>query len=239
MKRIPLFIAALFLIIAANAQENKPEAGKTGLGFSMTNGLGNRISLSHYLATGLEAGIQLGLNQSKSNNSQTDSLNITTTSGTKRGIQNVTTTSQAMTATVVPFILKHAPLESNIDAFLGVQVPITFGTTNKTTSKTETTTTDFLRLTDLETNNPGSTSIGVNLVFGCQWFFYKNLGLGAICGLGISTTSQKGDMTTTQTTTNSGTANPSNTNTTTKTISIRNFKSSGISTFNGMDKETL
>ncbi len=232
MKRILLFIAALSMILTTIAQDNKPAPGKIGLGFSLSNGLGNRISFSKMLNGGLEAGLQLGINQTNTKSAQTDSVTVATDSGSKRGLQTVSSTNNSMSITLIPFILKHAELATNLDAFVGLQLPIIFGSGSKSTSNTKTFLTDFSREVNGITKQPSTYSFGVNLVFGCQWFFYENLGMGAICGLGFSSSGSKGDIDFTQTTSNSGSLNPSTTNSTINTLSIRDNKSSSLSTFN-------
>ncbi len=202
MKRIYTIIAAMTLLTVAFAQDNKPEAGKTGVGFSLTGGVSNRLVISRTL----------------------------------KGLRVVNTVNPSFTYTVIPFILKHADIASNIDAFIGLQVPITMTNTSKVTSSTKVTATDYMQDMSSTSTNPSSHTVGANLVLGCQWFFVKNLGIGAICGLGFSSTGSKGNIESTSTSTTTIT-NGSTTTTTTitsNTLSIQDNKTSRVFTFNNI-----
>ena len=235
MKRIFTIIATLTIFIASNAQDNKPEPGKTGVGFSIIGGVGNRLVLSRTIKNGLEPGIQLGFNQSKTKNSFIDSVNVNTTQGNRTALRTATFTTSGMELTVIPFILKHADIASNIDAFVGLQVPLIFGPGQTTVTNTKIERADYLQEIAVEQKSPSTSSVGVNVVLGAQWFFHKNLAIGTICGIGAAFGTDKGNIESSTVTTNSGSGNPQtigNPSRTVNTISIRNFKTSSINTFN-------
>jgi hypothetical protein len=234
MKRIQTLFTLMVVFFAASAQDNKPEPGKTGIGLSMSGGVGNRVVVSRTLKGGLEPGLQFGLNHSKSNNTAGDSVTVQTNQGPERASRMNNIVNPGTAITVVPFILKHATIESNIDAFCGLQVPMTFGMAPKSTTTTTISRADYENETVSESTSPGTTTVGVNLVLGCQWFFIKNLAIGAVCGIGGSMSSSKGNIETTTTVTNSGSANPMSTVTIqpVTTSTTRDNKNTSIATFN-------
>jgi hypothetical protein len=235
MKRIYTIIFAMAFVMASLAQENKPEPGKTGIGFNILGGgFGNRISLSRRLKNGWEPGFQIGFIQNNASTSSIDSVTVFTDNGPKRGITTSTSSTPNMSLAFVPVIAKHAEIASNLDAFVGLQIPLIFGpgSTLKTNDKTQLT--DYYREVDVVKKQPSTNSFGLNIGFGAQWFFVKNLGVGAICGLGAAYTIQKGNIETTTITTNSGSLNPSSTTVTTTTLSVQNNKTTTIMSFNNV-----
>jgi len=234
MKRIYLFLIALSMISYGYSQDNKPEAGKTGIGFSVFGNIGNRIAVSRMLKGGLEPGIGIGLSQGKAKTSSIDSTSIATNQGVKMGTSTATTSTPNMSVTLVPSILKHADIASNIDAFVGLQVPIVLTSKTTTNTNTKTEVANYSREVNVDSKQPSSHTVGITIVVGAQWFFYKNLSFGTICGIGAGFTGSKGDIETTTTTTNSGSANPSNSTTTKTTLTVRDNKSTTIGTFNNV-----
>lgn len=234
MKRIYIIIFIMAMVVTTNAQENKPEEGKTGVGFCFFGEIGNRLSVSRRLKGGWEPGIQIGISQSKSSTSRIDSTIVNTDNGPKKGIITTTGSTPGTSLVFIPVIAKHAEIASNIDAFIGLQVPLIFGPGRTTTTNSKTQVTDYLNEVDVVTKQPSSNSFGLNIGFGAQWFFYKNLGLGAICGFGGAYNINKGNIETTSVTTNSGSANPSNSKVTTNTVSVLNNKTTSFTTFNNV-----
>lgn len=232
MRSFYFILAFLFLAVSAISQENKPTPGRIGVGFSINNGMGNRIAINRVLKHEFEIGFEIGFKEEKAREIVKDSVDIETTEGPSMAWREEKIITPSFNFTIVPVITKHAELASNLDAFVGLQIPLSFGSKTQATHYTKIATNDYFSDVNILTKQPATHEIGLNIIFGCQWFFYKNAALGAVCGFGATSYGMRGNCETITTTTNSGSLNPIHTTCTSKEIFIRDNRITTVNSFN-------
>ena len=232
MRSFYFTLTFLFLAVSAISQENKPTPGRIGVGFSINNGMGNRIAINRVLKHEFEIGFEIGFKEEKSREIVKDSVDIETTEGPNIAWREEKIITPSFNFTIVPVITKHASLASNLDAFIGLQFPLSFGSKTQSTHYTKVSMNNYSSEVNILNKQPATHEIGMNLIFGCQWFFYKNAALGAVCGFGATSYGMKGNCETITTTTNTGSLNPSKISGVSKEIFIRDNRVNTINSFN-------
>lgn len=218
MKKI-IFFSLLSLPFLSYAQDNKPEANSFGLeyGVIFSSTVGQSILFTGWLKNDIEVRGGLPFSFSGTNSTQDNST---------PGYTN-TTTNKSGTFTFTPSVsvVKHFPVKSKLDFFLGGSANIGFSTpTSETYSSYLTSYTNYYSFSSTETKNPITLTFGAALVGGANFFFYKNLALGADVSIGLSANTPIGKRTTTQTTIESGSANTSQEN----SVTTNSYSASGL-----------
>ena len=232
MRSFYFILAFIFIAVSAKSQENKPTPGRIGVGFSINNGMGNRIANNRVMKHELEIGFEFGFKEEKAREIIKDSIEIETTEGANMAWREEKVITPSFNLTIVPVITKHASLASNLDAFVGLQIPLSFGSKTETIHYTKIATNDYFSDVNILNKQPATHEIGLNLIFGCQWFFYKNAAFGAVCGFGATSYGMRGNCETITTRTNSGSLNPIHTTTTSSELFIKDNRITTVNSFN-------
>jgi hypothetical protein len=212
------FVSLLFFTSYAQ-DNNKPEANSFGLQYGVTfsSVVNQSVLFTGWLKNNIEVrgGLSFSVSgtNSTSNNSSSGTTNI---SVSKNG-----SFSFAPTISVV----KHFPVKSKLDFFLGGSANIGFSapTRDQYSSFTQSFT-DYYSFQSTDVKSPITLAFGAGVVGGANFFFYKNLAIGADVSIGFSGNTPIGTRTETDVAINYGSqnGNTSNYNTT------NNYKSSGF-----------
>jgi len=219
------FFSLLFFTSYAQ-DNNKPEANSFGLQYGVNfNGTVNQaVQLSGWIKNGIEIRGSMTFSYS---NSQTSSINTTNTVYTTDhtyipSVETISNSSASLTLTPTLSVVKHFPVIGNLDFYAGGG--FNFGLTIPTawTKSSNTTVADsFYSYNSTSTKGPISLNWGFSLSAGANYFFYKNLAIGADFGLGFLATNSKGNYQEQDVYINNGLLNPS-TNNSTRNVSTQN-----------------
>ena len=210
MKRISAVLVILAATLSAMAQENKPAEGAFGIGF-VEGFFPNQqnVFFSYMVKNNIEVGGTVGFQFNRNRNSTFDSLYVTGTGfqelHANRENKAVTTTANVF---ITPLFKYHFAVKNNLDVFLGANLPIGISPGTKTVNSVIVTADNYNSTGTTTTTAPVSVTVGAGVLLGCQYFFYKNLALGATANLGFSATVANGYDVTTITGSNSGSNNP-------------------------------
>jgi hypothetical protein len=197
MKKSILTIALAILFLATYGQANKPEANSFGIqyGVNFNGTVGQAVQLSGWLKNGVEVRGSMTFSYT---NSQSTSISIYPTagwSGTYYIPANETTTSSSASLTVLPAIsvVKHFPVKNNLDFFVGGSANCGFTKPTAWTKSANTEVGDsFYSYSSTNIKNPTTLNWGFSLVGGANYFFYKNLAIGADFSVGFSAANGNG-----------------------------------------------
>ena len=210
MKRVSIALLLLVGTFAVKAQDNKPTGGNFGIGYGVSFfPTEQHVNLTYYINERLEIGGTIGFQFHRHRSSTFDSVetvgnNFTTFLGNHE-TKTVTTSASVF---IAPMVLYHFPVKNNLDVYLGGNLPITIGTPTKTVNSDIVTGPNYNSTFSSATKSPVSVGIGAGLLVGCQYFFYKNLALGAEANLGFDATITNGYNVTTTSGSNTGSNNP-------------------------------
>jgi hypothetical protein len=234
MKKISIAVIILVASLSAMAQDNKPTAGCFGIGYVVGFfPVQQNVGFSYLVADNLEVGGSIGFQFNRSRNSTYDSLFVTGTNFTslaaRRENRAVTTTANVF---IAPMVKYHFNVKSNLDVFVGGVIPIGVGPGTKTVNSIIVTADNYNSTGSTTTTAPVNVSVGAGVLLGCQYFFYKNLALGATASLGFSATMADGNNVTTISDKETGSNNPGTgttiPNTTTKQFVKMETQSAGM-----------
>jgi len=210
MKRISIAVIVLISTFSAMAQDNKPVAGCFGVGYVVGFfPLQQNIGFTYMVTNNLEVGGSLGFQFNRNRNSTFDSLvvegNNFTSLPASRENRTVTTTASVF---ITPLVKYHFNVKSNLDIFVGGNLPIGVAPGTKTATSIIETADNFNSTGTTTTTGPVNVTVGLGALLGCQYYFYKNLALGATANLGFNASVADGYDKTKISGSNSGSNNP-------------------------------
>ena len=200
-KALSLISFLLLLFISAYSQDNKPEANSFGLqyGVNFNGSIGQAVQFSGWIKNGLEIRGALTFSYSSSSTENTSGssfqeVNRNNTYFYVPTIQTSTSSSASLTVTPTVSVVKHFPIKSNLDFFIGGSFSYGFTLPTAWTTNTSTTTADsFYSYTSTSSKSPITFNWGMSLLGGANYFFYKNLALGADFGIGFTASNSSGN----------------------------------------------
>ena len=216
---VVIAFASLFFFTSQAQDYNKPEANSFGLQYGVTfsNAVGQAILFTGWLKNGIEVRVGLPFNVSGTNSTSDKSTpGYINTNVNKSGTFSFTPTIS---------VVKHFPIKSKLDFFIGGSANVGFSLPTMDQYSSYTTSyTDYYSFQSTATKNPISLSFGAGVVGGANFFFYKNLALGADVSIGFLASTPTGKRTITQTTVESGSANPNQEN----SVTVNSYSASGL-----------
>ena len=210
MRKICLAFIVLTCSIAAMAQENKPVAGFFGVGYGVSFfPTAQHVNFTYIVSDKLEVGGTVGFQYIRSRSSTFDSLQIVGSNSVFLAAQEEhKTVTTAAHVFITPLVKYHFGVKNNLDVYLGANLPIGVGTGPQTVNSDIVTASNYNSTNSTTNTPPVSVSVGAGLLLGCQYFFYKNLAVGAEANLGFSTTIANGNNVTKISGSNTGSNNP-------------------------------
>lgn len=212
------FVSLLFFTSYAQ-DNNKPQANSFGVQYGVFyNGtLAQTVQFSGWLEKGLEirGGTTvsiMGENISTSESVSVYTLSNNTIPGTR------TSANKSGSVFLAPYLslVKHFPIKSKLDFFLGGMFNTSADVqTRSSYNSYDTTAQNYYHLSSTSMKNATPLSFGLSAVGGSNFFFYKDLALGADISIGYTMSTTVGSESTTNITSNSGSNNPQQTNTST------------------------
>jgi hypothetical protein len=227
MKTKMLSVLLLALSLNLCAQEKKPEPYSFGLGYGI-NFLGGggftpsqSLQLSVWLPKNFEVTFPLSFSYQGNKSSSFDSIYLMTNSGFRYIERTRSFSNKSFDFSISPGFLYHIPIKGNLDLYVGASIPISIGTSFKREEIEELSSIDYLSKSTNQYKSSVSTSVSGLVTLGCNYFFYKNLALGARASIGINAykSSSKPQVVTTIIE-NSGADNPTQ-GTTTSTTTLK------------------
>ena len=217
MKNLLLLTLVMTLFIASYAQDNKPEANSFGMqyGVNFNGAVSQSVQLSGWLKHGIEI---RGATSFAYTSSQTTTVidNNTISVSNNRRIPTIQTNyggSASLTATPSISVVKHFSATKNLDFFIGGAVSYGFTIPTANITNTTTITADsFYSYTSSSNKNPITFTWGLSILGGANFFFYKNMAIGADFGIGFGASNTNGNYVEQDIATNSGLNNTSTTN---------------------------
>jgi preprotein translocase subunit SecF len=219
-KLISSFAFLAILFFTSYSQNNKPDANSFGLqyGVVFSSAVCQAISFTGWLKNGIEVRGGLPFSVSVTNSTQDNSYpGYTSTSVNKYGTFSFTPALS---------VVKHFPLKSKLDFFIGGSANVGFSLPTRDQYSSNTNSyTNYYSFQSTDTKNPITLSFGAGVVGGANFFFYKNLALGADVSIGFSANTPIGKRTLTQTDIESGSANSNPGN----NVTTNSYSASGLS----------
>jgi hypothetical protein len=200
MKKI-IFVSILSLsFFLSKAQDNKPEANSFGMqyGVNFNGGVSQAVQFSGWLKHGLEVRGAMTFNYSDNSTSSYNGSNYMQVriNNTYSYIPTITTsssTSASLTVTPIISVVKHFPTKNNLDFFVGGAFNYGFSIpTAWSTNSSSTTADSFYSYNSTSSKGPVTFNWGLSLIGGTNFFFYKNLALGADLGIGFTASNSSG-----------------------------------------------
>jgi hypothetical protein len=212
MKKICLAFIILTASMAGMAQENKPTEGFMGVGYGVSFfPTMQHVNFTYMVSNRIEVGGTLGFLFSRVRNSTFDSLPVEGTGFvTLPGQEEKRTVTTTATVFITPLFKYHFDVKNNLDVYLGANLPIGVGTGTKTVTSDIITASNYNSAGTVTTTPPVNVSVGAGLLLGCQYFFYKNLAVGAEANLGFTATIANGNNKTVTAGSETGSNNPAN-----------------------------
>lgn len=212
-KKLASLAFATLLFATSHAQDNKPEPNSFGMqyGVNFNGTVGQAVQFSGWIKHGIE--IRGSLAFSYTNNQSSTVYNGNYTINTPDGrqlpaVETSTSSSASLTVTPTISVVKHFPLKSNLDFFVGGAASFGFNTPTAWSKNSTTEVADsFYSCNSNGSKAPVALNWGLSLVGGANYFFYKNLAIGADFGLGFSAANGNGTTESQQTEVNSGVNN--------------------------------
>ncbi|MBS1593475.1 MAG: outer membrane beta-barrel protein [Bacteroidetes bacterium] len=201
------------ILVAASltifAQDNKPGKGTVGIWYGVSFvPVTQSIYITGYVSDRVEIGGSVGVNYSHSSGSIFTPTNTYTNSGYVESQLEHRSSTTSASVSLVPMVLYHFKIKSNVDLGLGVDVPVAITTASKSTITDITTAPNYNSTTEVSSSNPAYISAGAGVVLSCKYFFYKNLAIGAMGNFGFTGSANHGSARQVATTSNSGSDNP-------------------------------
>lgn len=210
MKTKTLALLFTAFTLSLSAQEKKPELYSFGLGYGINLGAGSpsqSLQLSVWLPKNFELTFPLGFSYSSQKNRTIDS----TFTSSLIGLINVKRDQYSQTSifsfSISPGFNYHIPLKSNLDLFVGVSIPISVTQYLKSDKVVDLVGQNYSSLSKEELISTPSLNFAGKIILGCNYFFYKNLALGARAQMGFNSSSEPKLKETVITTSNSGSNN--------------------------------
>ncbi len=180
---IALLLSGITLTSAA--QDKKPAPFSFGIGYGI-NFLGGggfsptqNVNLSVWLPKNFEVTFPLTFGYRTNLNEQYDSILTNTRSGIRYVNRTRGNTTKSFSFAIAPGFNYHFPIKSNLDCYLGVSIPIDINTTLSFKTYDELSADNFNSKRNVETKFKPTVNAFGQLIFGCNYFFYSNLCLGA------------------------------------------------------------
>jgi hypothetical protein len=210
-KSIILLILTMNLFLSSHAQDNKPEANSFGLqyGVNFNGTVGQAVQFSGWLKNGLEIRGSLTfayINTQSTTLNSGYAINVPGSNEQLPAIETTSSSSASLTVTPTISVVKHFPIKSNLDFFVGGSANAGFTTSTAWTKYANTETADSF-YNSTSTKNPLTINWGLSLVGGANYFFYKNLAIGADFGVGFSASNGNGTANEQEVEVNSGAYN--------------------------------
>ena len=201
-KTIPFLVFASLLFFTTHAQDNKPEPNSFGMQYGVTFGsnITQSVLFTGWIKNNIEVRGALSFSASGNNTTQDNSYgnNISTTVYRYSNLSFLPSVS----------VVKHFPVKSKLDFFVGGSANIGFSTPTADQFNSYTQSyTNYYHFESTTTKNPMTINFGVGAVGGANFFFYKNLALGADVSLGLGASKTVGKRTTTQVNIDNGSNN--------------------------------
>jgi hypothetical protein len=201
MKKIALIVLGACMFIGT-AKAQKQAGNEKNLQVLFAPLGGNPISLNYggisfrkFNATG-DAAWRVNFFFGMNNTTEVTGQPVDTGSfSTGGGVPELDKKTSGMTFSIRPGYEKHFAGTEKLSPYIGAELAFTLVTDkveedNLATNGTNTApATDYVVLTTTKEGEKGSTTFGVNLIAGFDYYFAKNLSLGAEFGFGFSTTS--------------------------------------------------
>jgi hypothetical protein len=226
MRNFILAIALFFLCCQGFSQANKPDSSAWGLhfGYDFTRQLGSNINISKIDKSGWEFGGGIGFDFQNNNYSEEFTIDLVDTNSMPLiGISKSEGTSKRLNTSFSIFALKHFPIMSNIDVYLGVIPNIGFTPSFTNTYLSEQVAANYLSRNTLVKKLPFIFQFGANVSLGIRYFFAKRCCFGASMGIGYRASIQNGFAEYEKIIVNSGINNTQSSNS--STITKLNYKS--------------
>jgi len=202
MKKIILVALSACMFIATADAQNKQAGGEKNLqvlfsplGGSPVSLNGGGISFRKFNATGTSAwrlNVFIGLNSKTEVTGQPIDTGTFATGGGRPELDKKTS---GMTIGIRPGYEKHFTGTPNLSPYIGAELLFSMTTAKVETDQLGTNGTNtvaptsYVVLTEEKKGDGASTTFGVNLIAGFDYYIVKNLALGAEFGFGFSTTS--------------------------------------------------
>lgn len=236
-------IAALLLLVSLSsfAQEKKPQPYSFGIGYGLTFLSGGNyypnqnLNLSVWFPKNIEVTFPLTFSYNASKSNQFDSTYTYTNSGYRFIDRTMSSQNKNFVFSISPGLLYHFPIKSNLDVYAGFSVPISINTDLLYSTVNETKSVDYLSRYSISLKYKPTITASGQITFGCNYFFYKNLSLGAKASIALNFNKSTNTLyTKTTTIENSGNDNPvQNYSSITETATPRYTNSSQSIGFNG------
>lgn len=241
MKNRCLTVLLVLVSLSAFSEDNKPHrAFGIGYGIGFNGSLAQNIKFSYWDKNNIEYGSSLSFSFSVVNNHATDSVQILTRSnGRINALRQTNTYYNTFGVGVSPFIVYHFPFHSPLDFYIGATLPVGFNPNLKRINNTEITSVNYYYKATNESKTPNAYNVGLQLLAGSNFFFYKNFALGAFFTAGAGTAFTKGSSHQKTTTTNSGSNNPNYGTNVTNYTSSNVFNTTFTAAFTGSAVLTL
>ena len=208
----------LFLIcsVLVSAQLNKFSDGDLGIkyGVAFNGALAQTIAFSGIIAGNWElgAGINVSFADSRSNNIGSP-YDVNTIGGVIQLTNTSITINRTINSSVIPYLLYHFPVKSNLDVYAGPNLNIGTGSiTLYNSSDNITSGSDYYSERKSSSKIPFGYQLGAGVIAGCQYFFYKKLALGFEANLAAVVTGNNGQEKIGSQEINYGSNNSNNTN---------------------------
>jgi hypothetical protein len=187
MKKLLFSLAALAIGTLAYAQ--KPAAGDKTAETLLNLNFGNpgitygtpEFRLRYFMSENGAARLRISLGSTSSTDKPNDSTEVKTSSG--------------FTISIAPGYEMHLPGTSKLSPYVGVQLPISFGT-GSTTETTQKFPQSTLPTTTTKVTGGSTLSIGLSLALGADYYIAESIYVGAEMGLGIFNMTSEGESTT-------------------------------------------
>lgn len=210
MAKTKFLLIVLVIYGTATAQTNKFTEGNFGLryGISFNGSLAQTVAFSGIINQHIEigAGISVLYSTTKSSTGYIETA-YGKTGPFAANYTNISTSSNVNTS-VIPYVVYHFPIKSNVDLYLGGDLNIGTGSFSLGTSTHSTVDGDnYHQESKTTTKYPPGFQVGGAAVVGCQYFFYKKMAVGFEANLGAAYVGRIGKTKYTSEITNTGTNN--------------------------------
>jgi opacity protein-like surface antigen len=190
MKKSILFIAfALMTMTGIFAQkqtggEKNLEVAFAPLGGNPVSMSGIRLRLFNSEASAIRIGLFLGGSTNKDVNTQAEETG-------DPDQPELYTTSKSMDISLRPGYEKHFAGTDRLSPYVGAEIALTIHSESEETERWDVINADFDTGVVTQTVKDGSTTFGLNILAGTDFYFADNIYLGAELGFGFQTTSFK------------------------------------------------